>query len=686
MPRGRQSLSDYARSSGHYGSYKRRRELKEGTREGRTCPCIGIPNFIKKKSCQDIFKLSAVLTMILCLVILVIVMACSGLSSSSESGLPFPLPGEPRPVPNPKFPPPPEHTPSAPGKAGGPLSSLSPVDDLGFYGAKRIGSALPVQRLWGEMTTPYPTHEFFQNIVLGKGSNPENVITVLPYIVSIQHNLMSAIYPFVVTSSAQVQQIFDSVMGLISLGADGMEAPRLLRSDKLSVTVGWEADGGSATMVSTLVQGDPYFSMQYSNAQVKVTSPQGVISLKIDGQKVELPCDGKNIYTANKIEIGLLQHDALWFGYAFPEINVKCNDGGKLSLTSSDPYTGVIRVALAHNCTRGSGLHCPERLEGVHKTLPPPEAIVGWFELLDKYSSSRIIGGHPEYNEKVDIYTSKQASVQLMYDTEDINTGAQATGALVLLLPHHRNALQHGVEVSGSTIHRTMFGSMTPYVVKPSLDMYFELPSMMWNSPNPVATQYDHQLRKAVKEDVDKFVMPQNYQIGAGDPYNAGKLLSRMARIVLIADELELYDQRDKMVQDLANYTSLWVVGKTFNQLVYDTNWGGIVSCGCMYDDCGGKCKAHCDNGGPPVCPSLAEGSFAAGMDFGNGYYNDHHFHYGYIVYAAAVVAKFLPQWAEDYKEFVLLLIRDVANPSPDDTSFPQFRHMDFYAGGTQKQ
>ena len=58
---------------------------------------------------------------------------------------------------------------------------------------------------------------------------------------------------------------------------------------------------------------------------------------------------------------------------------------------------------------------------------------------------------------------------------------------------------------------------------------------------------------------------------------------------------------------------------------------------------------------------------------------NDMHFHYGYHIYAAAVVAHFDPEWGKSYFERVLLLIRNIANPSADDRYFPVMRHKDPY-------
>ena len=50
--------------------------------------------------------------------------------------------------------------------------------------------------------------------------------------------------------------------------------------------------------------------------------------------------------------------------------------------------------------------------------------------------------------------------------------------------------------------------------------------------------------------------------------------------------------------------------------------------------------------------------------EYGSGVYNDHHFHYGYHVYAAAVAGLIVPQFLTDYTEQLLTYVRDYANPS----------------------
>jgi len=102
------------------------------------------------------------------------------------------------------------------------------------------------------------------------------------------------------------------------------------------------------------------------------------------------------------------------------------------------------------------------------------------------------------------------------------------------------------------------------------------------------------------------------------------------------------------------------------------------VSCGCAYDDCNGECTPHCTNSpSKGECPALGD----PGANFGNGFYNDHHFHYGYWVYGAAVAARYNSSWEQKWREQLLTLIRDYGNPSAEDPFFPVVRHMDWFLG-----
>lgn len=65
--------------------------------------------------------------------------------------------------------------------------------------------------------------------------------------------------------------------------------------------------------------------------------------------------------------------------------------------------------------------------------------------------------------------------------------------------------------------------------------------------------------------------------------------------------------------------------------------------------------------------------------DFGAGWYNDHHFQYGYFVYAMAAVAKLDQIYLKTYRSAMDSIVRDICNPFGDDTDFPFARHKDLF-------
>ncbi|WP_331344533.1 glycosyl hydrolase [Cellvibrio sp. UBA7661] len=60
---------------------------------------------------------------------------------------------------------------------------------------------------------------------------------------------------------------------------------------------------------------------------------------------------------------------------------------------------------------------------------------------------------------------------------------------------------------------------------------------------------------------------------------------------------------------------------------------------------------------------------------------NDHHFHAGYLISAAAAVARYDHSWAQQWKPMVDLLIKDSANWDRNDTRFQYLRYFDIYNG-----
>ncbi|WP_284574071.1 glycosyl hydrolase [Streptomyces sp. 2P-4] len=138
---------------------------------------------------------------------------------------------------------------------------------------------------------------------------------------------------------------------------------------------------------------------------------------------------------------------------------------------------------------------------------------------------------------------------------------------------------------------------------------------------------------------------------GAVDTYWTGKALGKLAQLVPIADQIGETAVRDRLLGLLKGRLQEWFTAGGAGEFSYDRTWRTLT--------------------GYPA-------SYGSDTEL-----NDHHFHYGYYVYAAAITAQYDPGWAADsaWGGMVKTLIRDTANPSRTDTAFPFLRGFDVYAG-----
>lgn len=138
---------------------------------------------------------------------------------------------------------------------------------------------------------------------------------------------------------------------------------------------------------------------------------------------------------------------------------------------------------------------------------------------------------------------------------------------------------------------------------------------------------------------------------GATDTYWTGKALGRLAQLVPLAEQAGETATRDKLLGLMKGRLQEWFTVGGPSQFSYDPNWRTLT--------------------GYPA-------SYGSDTEL-----NDHHFHYSYYVFAAAIVAQYDPAWASDtaWGGMVKTLVRDAANPSRTDSAFPFLRGFDVYAG-----
>ena len=449
-------------------------------------------------------------------------------------------------------------------------------------------------------------------------------------------------------------------------------------------------------MRSSIVRGMPYATMKYPSVSESGPSGQRILPTVM----AEFPFDGT--LTVDGTEI------------------VDCNAGGSLfsmfnarrdvSVTFHNGLTWMIFVSqeVTFQCSTTAGANLVLQVATLQQN-PAQELLVRLALVIPSVDSNGVV--LPPSNDFTQLYASLLRDHAHVYPGEDtsvsldVNSGGlQATitydwdatrmdgtsgdtsKLLTFALPHHQDKLSTLDEFcTSSLIGRVCLVEGSSWTVVETL------PEISFNAPRRPLPQHLPALAEALKADL-AFRIPDNYQIGAGDTYFGAKSITKLARILINAQEVQTIcaspnneygdacqrssiptnAEMDGALSHLRGVLDVWFGNNAEAPFVYDHSWGGVVSCGCYYED------GHCKNA-YPNCPSFVD----QGLNFGNGFYNDHHFHYGYYIYSSAVVARFDQQWGRNNFEKVLLLVRDIANPSQHDTSFPLFRHKDWYFGAS---
>lgn len=139
---------------------------------------------------------------------------------------------------------------------------------------------------------------------------------------------------------------------------------------------------------------------------------------------------------------------------------------------------------------------------------------------------------------------------------------------------------------------------------------------------------------------------------GFGDTYWEGKHLGRLASLAGVAEAAGDAELRAAFLNEIKRRLENWFTaepGKDQPVFYYDRHWKTLI---------GSR-------------PSYGSDSPL----------NDHHFHYGYFIRAAAEAARADAAWAKKWGPVVELVIRDVASPDRGDLMFPYLRCFDVFAG-----
>ncbi len=266
--------------------------------------------------------------------------------------------------------------------------------------------------------------------------------------------------------------------------------------------------------------------------------------------------------------------------------------------------------------------------------------LVTWYAVPDGGSAATMAGlaapvasGRAGY-----AVTSAQATTTLTYAAEGGGAGA------IAVMPHQKAGLAAGTTCDLGTFP-SVYGTLS--VCRGD--------SLSWTAPvHPVTPSLD----LSTVSDADKATLAAQVRKDVAetkdfpaDTYFGGKALYRSAQLYQLATQLGLEDVTTPLRTKLVGQLDQWT----------DPKGCDVRPAFCfVYDPAG-------------------HGLVGLTASFGSDEYNDHHFHYGYFLYTAGLLAANDPALAKKWQPVMDLVAADIAGTSTQGL-FPDRRTFDAYA------
>ncbi|KAF6826769.1 glycoside hydrolase family 81 protein [Colletotrichum musicola] len=370
-----------------------------------------------------------------------------------------------------------------------------------------------------------------------------------------------------------------------------------------------------------LVQGMPFVTAQYTGATPVIRT--GVFFRTVT-RVTQDPKPGVAKYTFQ------LEDGRIWRLYAYAttgdQLDLQVVNNGYAR--SSRPFFGTIQICK----DPGNGEAVLDQAAGVYPTTVELSGSVNGD--TGSYTFKFAKEGHPD---------GKLLMYALPHHVASFDSTTRAAIQDVQLQTPTK-----GVGVAVLADQWTMVESNLP------LDMNFA----PWSPDRGSITAISDQARAVIRGfAVQEISQNMGAQSDLDSMYFSGKALAKFAiMLVAVNDIVGDTGLAQSGLNQLKGAFARFATNQQKFPLVYERAWGGIVS-------------------------SATYITGNDGADFGNTQYNDHHFHYGYHILAAAAMAHLDPAWMEENRAYVDALVRDVANPSTQDPYFPTWRAFDWYHG-----
>ncbi len=246
-------------------------------------------------------------------------------------------------------------------------------------------------------------------------------------------------------------------------------------------------------------------------------------------------------------------------------------------------------------------------------------------------------------------YSEDNATLKTTYTSSTIVKEGTESQTLQALYPHQWKNTGLG-NINTSYTYSSPRGEMKVHKGN-SFSTALINPGIIPTVPSVLDTNATTELYAAIDHEMNALNAYNTNQ----DTYRYGKRLARQSDLVFVADQVGHTVARDHFISGLKTELEDWFDAPSgesnYGYFYYDSNWNTLIGYPANY-----------------------------GTDT---QVNDHHFHYGYFIKAAATIAQFDPNWAADHQwgSMIQLLIKDVSNWDRNDTQFPFLRTYDPYAG-----
>jgi endoglucanase Acf2 len=224
----------------------------------------------------------------------------------------------------------------------------------------------------------------------------------------------------------------------------------------------------------------------------------------------------------------------------------------------------------------------------------------------------------------------------------------QNNGTLFALFPHHYDSDSNltGASIYSGIEYNTLRGKLKLYS-----GTYFEN-TLNFNGIIPFFD--DKGLTDDKKAILNTYLNSYNVSsdLLSDNLYFYGKQANNIANLIRIADKVGNQTKKQALIDSLKSSLINWFTNSGSQYFYYNQNIKSLIS------------YPH--------------------KDFKAENMNDHHFHYGYVIYASAILAYYDSSFKENYGGFVEYLIKDFANYDRDNTSslkFPFLRNFSIYEG-----